>query len=161
MRPMQYMLVLVLVLLTATVYFVTRPDPEYRVGSTLPDVPIAQEKSTDPAPETADSEEEQRRAAMQAEFEALKTARRNLESRLNRLKVVLYGVALPAEERNTINATMKNGYRLLKNKKLLGAYRSVEEIDEEILKTEFTYQQIVELEQMVREMKKNQQESTR
>ena len=147
---MQYMLVLVLVLLAATVYFVTRPDPEYRVGSTLPDVPIAQEKSTDPAPETADSEEEQRRAAMQAEFEALKTARRNLESRLNRLKVVLYGVELPAGERNAINATMKNGYRLLKIKKLLGAYSDLQSISDELQQVEFVKEKLQVIEDKYR-----------
>ena len=149
---MKYMLALVIVLVAATVYFVTRPDPEYRVGSTLEEVPI-ERAEPDPVAtpaEPADGVEDERLAAMQAEFEALKKARRNLESRLNRLKVVLYGIELPAEERNAISESMKNGYRLLKNKKLLGAYSELQAITDELRQVEYVKDELQVIEDKYR-----------
>ena len=91
---------------------------------------------------------------MQAEFEALQSARRNLESRLNRLKVVLYGVEVPAEERNAINEMMKNGYRLLKNKKLLGAYSDPQSISDELQQVEFVKQKLLVIEDKYRALRR-------
>ena len=94
---------------------------------------------------------------MHAEFELLKTARRNLESRLNRLKVVLFGMEIPAEERRQINETMKDGYRLLKNKKLLGAYSDLQSITDELQQVEFVKGKLQVYEEKYRALRRSEQ----
>ena len=74
---------------------------------------------------------------MEAEFEKLKLARRNLESRLSRLKAIMWGKKISREEGDAINEQMKNGYALLKYQKLMGAYTDAEQISVELARIEF------------------------
>jgi hypothetical protein len=148
-KALKYILVITLLLITATVYFISRPEPVYEVVNIKKETETVAEPET-PAvdPETAKIAE--RRVMMEAEFEKLKVARRNLESRLNRLKAVMWGTELGREEAAAINEQMKNGYALLKHQKLVGAYSSVEQISDELARVEFINDYLREIEEKQR-----------
>lgn len=161
---MKYILAIVLLLLAATVYFISRPQPVYEVGKETAATPPASEAAPVEAAETAAETEsasekaadEERVAAMKAEFEKLEKARHNLERRLSRLKAVLYGVEVAPEERNIITDKMKTGYGLLKNKKMLALYESPEAISEELAQVEYISNYLEEVEQTYREKRRQQ-----
>lgn len=151
---MKYILGIVLALIAATVFFILRPQPDFEVGkdSAIP------ESAQVPAPATEQQDEQDeeakritaRRLAMEAEFKKLEKARRNLESRLNRLKAVFWGEELPREQAEAINREMKNGYMLLKNKKLMGAYANAAQISHELSRIEFVDNYLREVEEQYR-----------
>lgn len=136
---MKYILGIVLCLIIATVYFITRPEPVFEAGKETVVPQTKQEPVLDSSlvNEENASKENARRAAMEAEYTKLEKARRNLESRLNRLKAIFWGVKVPKEEYETISTQMKNGYKLLKDKKLMGAYTDVSAISNELSRVEF------------------------
>ena len=147
---MKYILAMVCVLIVATVIFILRPQPTYEAGKTIP-VP---ETITTPADNVAEAEQkardEQRRAAMQAEYDNLARARRDLDQKLNTLKVVLWDLKLPREESDAITETMKNSYAMLKSPRMLGAYSSVEEISTELAHIKYLYAQLQQIEDKYR-----------
>ncbi len=145
---MKYILVITLFLIAATVYFVTRPQPEFEVTGVSKVTETVEEQESEIDSETARIAE--RRAIMEAEFEKLKVARRNLESRLNRLKAIMWGTELGREEAEAINEQMKNGYALLKHQKLMGAYTGVEQISDELARVEFINNYLREIEEKQR-----------
>ena len=138
-----------LLLIAVTIYFITRPQPEFEVGN----VGIV----TESVEETGEAEfdpkaamDAERRAVMAAEFEKLKVARRNLESRLNRFKAIMWGQKDSREDVNEINEQMKNGYALLKYQKLMGAYSDVDQISDELARIEFINNSLREIEDRYR-----------
>ena len=153
---MKYFLAIVLILVATTAYFIFRPEETFvvenvEVVENNKDMQIGEAMAPTP------SDEDQRYLAIQQKYQRLEKSRRNLEQRLSRMKAVLWGMEFSPEQGRSITEQLQSGYALLKNRKLLGAYRSEEEIDEDLLKVEFIYQQIKETEQMVREMKESQQ----
>ena len=87
---------------------------------------------------------------MQAEFDQLAKARRDIDQKLNKLKVVLWDLKLPKAESDAITETMKNSYAMLKNPRLLGAYSGVEEISTELARVKYLYAQLQEIEDKYR-----------
>ena len=104
-------------------------------------------------PDQATEALEQKREAMAAEFEKLKKARRNLEAHLSRLKAILWGVEMPKAESDAISNEMKNGYLLLKNKKLMGAYADVAAITDEYDRVEYLNDYLKKIEEKYREQR--------
>jgi len=146
---LKYILLITLLLIAATVFFVTRPQPEFEmvnISKVTGSAEEAEEIVIDP--ETVRIAE--RRAVMEAEFEKLKVARRNLESRLNRLKAIMWGTEVSREEGEAINEQMKNGFALLKHQKLMGAYTGVEQISDELARVEFINNYLREIEERQR-----------
>ena len=150
---LKYILAVVVALIIGTVYFITRPQPAFVAGkSSVPVTPIPV------APESEQVEQtnpeimalEARREAMSVAFEELKKARRNLESRLARMKAVAWGVELPKAEADVINEQMKQGYALLKNQRLMGAYSNAEEISNERASIEFINENLKTVEERFR-----------
>lgn len=136
---MKYILGIVLLLIVATVYFITRSQPEFKVDVTTA---VPQTTDTKTAEQAVQQDQEamamqQKRQAMETEFEKLEKARRDLESRLARLKAILWGVEMPKEKSDAITSEMKDGYLLLKNKKLMGAYPDVAAITDEYNRVEY------------------------
>ena len=150
---MKYILGIVLLLILATVYFITRPQPEFKVDVTTA-VPQTADKKT--AEEDVRQEQEalamqQKRQAMETEFEKLEKARRDLDSRLARLKAILWGKEMPKEKSDAITSEMKDGYLLLKNKKLMGAYPDVAAITDEYNRIEYINDYLRKVEEDFRE----------
>ncbi len=147
---MKYILGIVVILIIGTLFFVLRPEPTYEAGqSTVTEKAIEVEEQVSPE----QVEEDLRRQQMEETYAKLEKARRNLERRLSRVKALLWNLKLPAAESAAIQEQMKNGYALLKNKKLLGAFFSYDDLKTELERVEFAYNNIVALDEKIREIK--------
>ncbi len=146
---MKYVLLIVLVLMIATVAFVFGwfgSDSKNVVVS----VPVAETQTVNEAADENELAEEERYAAILAEYKKLEKARRNLDRKLARIKGVMWNVKLPAEQAEEIVSKIRKGYGLLKSKKLLGAFTGLESISDELARVEYAYQ---ELEGVIEEIK--------
>lgn len=94
--------------------------------------------------------EDERYAAILAEYKKLEKARRNLDRRLARIKAVMWNVELPAEQAEEIVSKIRKGYELLKTKKLLGAFSGLQSISDELARVEYAHEN---LEGLVEEIK--------
>ena len=92
------------------------------------------------------------RQEKEAVFEKLEKARRNLDRSLARLKSALWNVRLPPEEAEAINRDMMSAYSLLRNKKLLGAFKSLEQLQDELTSVEHYHERA---KQIIEEVKKH------
>lgn len=146
---MKYVLFIVLALVIGTLAFVFGwfgiDSKTVVVSTTVVETEIAE----DPGNEEMIAEEE-RYAAIMAKYKKLEKARRNLDRRLARIKGVMWNVELPAEQAEEIVNKVRNGYALLKSKKLLGAFSGLESINDELARVEYAYK---ELEGVVEEIK--------
>ncbi len=146
---MKYVLLIVLALMIATVAFVFGwfgSDSKNVVVS----VPIAETQTVNEAADENELAEEERYAAILAEYKKLEKARRNLDRKLARIKGVMWNVKLPAEQAEEIVSKVRRGYALLKSKKLLGAFSGLESISDELARVEYAYQN---LEGVIEELK--------
>ncbi len=146
---MKYVLLIVLALMIVTVAFVFGwfgSDSKNIVVN----VPVVETETVDQAMVENELAEEERYAAILAEYKKLEKARRNLDRRLARIKGVMWNVELPADQAEEIVSKVRKGYALLKTKKLLGAFSGLESISEELARVEYTNQ---ELEGVIEEIK--------
>jgi len=146
---MKYVLLIVLALMIATVAFVFGwfgSDSKNVVIS----VPVVETEIENQAVDKQELAEEERYAAILAEYKKLEKARRNLDRRLARIKGVMWNVELPADQAEEIVSKVRKGYALLKSKKLLGAFSGLESISDELARVEYAYQ---ELEGVIEEIK--------
>lgn len=147
---MKYILGIVFIMIVATLIFIFRPQSTPvagKPGSVSEEITPPVEET---APERNQAEADLRRAAMQAEYDELAHARRDLEQKLNKLKVVLWDIKLPRAESDTVTETMQNSYAMLKNPKMLGAYSGVEEISTERARVKYLYAQLQQIEDKYR-----------
>ena len=146
---MKYVLLIVLALMIATVAFVFGwfgSDSK----NVVVNVPVVETEIVNQAMDENELAEEERYAAILAEYKKLEKARRNLDRRLARIKGVMWNVKLPADQAEEIVSKVRKGYALLKTKKLLGAFSGLESISEELARVEYTNQ---ELEGVIEEIK--------
>lgn len=146
---MKYVLLIVLALMIATVAFVFGwfgSDSKNVVVS----VPVVETQTVDEEMDENEIAEEERYAAILAEYKKLEKARRNLDRRLARIKGVMWNVELPADQAEEMVGKVRKGYALLKSKKLLGAFFGLESISDELARVEYVYQ---DLEGVVEEIK--------
>ena len=138
---MKYVLFIVFVLILGTVAFVFGwfGSDSQTVVVTAPVV------ETEVVSEVNDEDtvaEEERYAAILAEYKKLEKARRNLDRRLARIKAVMWNVQLPAGQAEEIVSKIRKGYELLKTKKLLGAFFGLQSISDELARVEYAYQNL-------------------
>ena len=157
---LKYILGIVLILIIATVIFVTGPKKIYETGKPEMVPEVTQQQTSEDTEHgekniSQKSPEDERRAAMQAEYDKLAKARKKLEQRLNRLKVELWDIKLPKEEGDKITEQLKNAYVLLKNPKMLGAFSGGSEISDELSRVEFAYNDLESVEKIAH-VQKNQ-----
>ena len=146
---MKYVLLIVLTLMIATVAFVFGwfgSDSKNVVVS----VPVVETQTVDEEMDENEIAEEERYAAILAEYKKLEKARRNLDRRLARIKGVMWNVELPADQAEEMVSKVRKGYALLKSKKLLGAFFGLESISDELARVDYVYQ---DLEGVVKEIK--------
>lgn len=146
---MKYVLFIVFLLILGTMAFVFGwfgSDSQTVVVKT----PVAETEVMNNVNDEDNDEEEERYAAIQAEYKKLEKARRNLDRRLARIKAVMWNVQLPAEQAEVIVSRMRKGYELLKTKKLLGAFSGIQSVSDELASVEYAYQN---LEGIVEEVK--------
>ncbi len=143
---MKYVLLIVFALILGTMAFVFGwfgSDSQTVVVK----VPVVENEVVNE--EDTDAEEE-RYAAILAEYKKLEKARRNLDRRLARIKAVMWNVELPAEQAEEIVRKIRKGYELLKTKKLLGAFSGLQSISDELARVEYAHEN---LEGVVEEIK--------
>ena len=85
-------------------------------------------------PGPAQTPEQKRREAMRAEYDRLEQAREGVRKQLGILKSRLWKLRVPPDRSRAIQEQMRQGYALLKNPPLLGAFSSADEIAGEIEK---------------------------
>ena len=95
---------------------------------------------------TATPEEEKRIEAMLAEYAELKKARDALRRQLGKLKARLWNLRLPADQARTVRERMQQGYAILKNPPMLGAFHDVEEVRRELAKVQGASNRLEEIE---------------
>ncbi len=89
-------------------------------------------RHTEPGP--ARTAEQKRREAMRTEYDRLEQARDGVRKQLGILKSRLWKLRVPPDRSRAIQEQMRQGYALLKNPPLLGAFSSADEIAREIEK---------------------------
>lgn len=149
---MKYILAIVLLLIFGTLVFIFSPDKTFEAGKREIVPGTVQDEANEI--ELPASAEDVRYEAMQMEYEKLEKSRRNMDRKLARLKAILWDVKLPAEQAAEIKKEMQNGYALLKNKKMLGAYFELSQIVTENEQINFVYNNLEIIEQRLRELKK-------
>ncbi len=149
---MKYILFIVLVLIIGTLVFIFSPEKTFEAGKRE----VAPEKVEEEIVEIEQpvSAEDERYTVMKMEYEKLEKARRNLDRKLARLKAILWDVKLPADQAAEIKKEMQNGYALLKNKKMLGAYFELSQIVTENEQINFVYNNLAGIEERMRALKK-------
>jgi hypothetical protein len=146
---MKYVLLIVFVLIIGTIAFVFG----WFGGDSQTVIVKAPVVETEVVNEVNDEDtvaEEERYAAILAEYKKLEKARRNLDRRLARIKAVMWNVELPAEQAKEIVSKIRKGYGLLKTKKLLGAFSGLQSISDELARVEYAHEN---LEGVVEEIK--------
>lgn len=153
---MKYVLLIVFALILGTMVFVFGwfgSDQPIEVVTT----PVLEtELETEHVSELMDEEsvaEEERYAAITAEYKKLEKARRNLDRRLAHIKAVMWNVELPAEQAEEIVGKIRKGYELLKTKKLLGAFSGLQSVSDELARVEFAYQNLEGIEEEIKAAK--------
>lgn len=111
-----------------------------------------QANTADQQPESQ-SEADRRFAEKQATYEQLEKARRDLDRRLARMKMSLWKVELPKEQAEPMSEELMSAARLLQRPKLMGAFRSLEEIHQELVRVEYAKERVRELRLQVEAMK--------
>lgn len=146
---MKYVLLIVFVLIIGTIAFVFG----WFGGDSQTVIVKAPVVETEVVNEVNDEDtvaEEERYAAILAEYKKLEKARRNLDRRLARIKAVMWNVELPAEQAKEIVGKIRKGYELLKTKKLLGAFSGLQSISDELARVVYAHEN---LEGVVEEIK--------
>ncbi len=135
---MKYILLIVLALIVGTMAFVFGwfgIDEQTVVITT----PVVESEAINATEEAAKAAENERYEAIQAEYKKLEKARRNLDRRLAHIKAIMWGVTLPPEQGEDVVSKIRKGYELLKTKKLLGAFSSLQDISDELAQVEYAH----------------------
>ena len=150
---------LIALVIVLCVYFFTPRD--YLEDNERSDIQTAQESSTE---NTSDNTASGAQPPMPAEellrqqkidtFKKLEKARRNLDRSVSRLKALLWDVKLPKDEAEAMNKELLSAHSLLKNKKLLGAFTSLQEIQDELTQVEYSHNKAKEYIQQMRALTK-------
>lgn len=111
-------------------------------GESMSRVPVVKTPIVDEVADDNEMLEEQRYVAIYAEYKKLEKARRDLDRRLAHIKGIMWGVELPVAQAEDIVRKVRRGYELLKMKKLLGAFSSLESIRDERVRVEYAYQNL-------------------
>ena len=90
------------------------------------------------------SEEDLLYQKKQDTYADLEKARRNLDRVVARIKAYSWNKRIPKEKAEAINSELLNAHGLLKNKKLLGAFKDLESIENELNKVQYSYSEIKE-----------------
>ncbi|MDX1518807.1 MAG: hypothetical protein R3318_01710 [Gammaproteobacteria bacterium] len=153
---MPYVIVAAILAIVAGAYFFlagpgeteltsTEPVPAETTVTAQPEPPVEDAESAGTAPEPPQSDKDLRFAEKKAIYEELEKARRDLGRRLARVKMSLWNVRLPKEEANKMSEQLMNAARLIQRPKLMGAFRNLEEMKDELTRVEYAKERVEEL----------------
>lgn len=98
---------------------------------------VVEEQEDVPVPKLKAASDDKKIALMKAEYEILDKSRKKLKQRLARLKHEMWGLKFPPEKAKQMSDIMLNAHKLIKNPDMLGAFSSVEGIQDETAKVSF------------------------
>ncbi len=101
------------------------------------------------------STDDEKIVRMTAKYEELEKNRKKLKRRLARIKHEIWGLEFPTEQAKEMNRILLNATKLIKNPDMLGAFSSVDGIQDEITKINFAHKTLDQVSEMIEENKKN------
>lgn len=90
---------------------------------------------------------------MTSEYEILEKERKQLKRRLARLKHDMWGLKFAREDAKQMSEIMLNATKLIKNPDMLGAFHSIEGIQDEITKIKFAEKSLEQIDAMIEQNK--------
>lgn len=124
----------------------------------ISETPAVEEASSSLALNTPSDDEKVKQ--MTAEYQTLEKERKNLKRRLARLKHEMWGLKFAPEDAKQMSEIMLNGYKLIKNPDMLGAFSSVKGIQDEIAKIKFAEKSLEQIDRMISEKTKSSKASS-
>ena len=139
---------IIVIAIIIAVYFLFAPSPVDNQRSRKSSEVKQTLELTKPRAET-DTEQQKAEAQkarlqrMQAEYAILEQERKKLQNQINDIRSRLFDLNLPAAQANDLNQKMIRAYLLLQNPPMLGAFKDVAGIDDEIDKVKNAQQNMV------------------
>ncbi len=87
-------------------------------------------------------------------YKELEKSRRNLDRSLSRLKAFSWNVKLPREQADKINTELLSAYGLLQHQKLMGAFTSLEAMEDELKKVNYSHNKAKEIIEQIKDLPK-------
>ena len=103
--------------------------------------------------DTDSVEIDDRTERMTAAYEVLENKRKYLKKRLSRLKHDMWGLKFKPEVAKQINEIIINAVNLNKNPAMLGAFTSVEDIQNEVAKVDFAHKSLDQVNDLIQKQK--------
>ncbi len=133
----RFLLLLVIVVVAVALAFISLPEDPGRMEkpAPIPETPITADKDEDETTEqqsAVETERDARLAAMKELYADLERERRNLRQRLNKVRYYLAEAKLPDTRAEKVQEELDSANRLLINPPLLGAFRGVDGIQQEL-----------------------------
>jgi len=152
---------IIIIAVIVAVYFLFAPSPvdeqrtreKSEVKQTLELTAPGQTGEADTAQGAGGDQDADRVARMRAEYDVLVEERRKLQNQINEVRARLFDVKLPAQEAEKLNKEMMRAYVLLRNPPMLGAFRDVNGIDDELAKVRAAQEDVTEVGKRVEEVK--------
>ncbi|MCG8379716.1 MAG: hypothetical protein MI865_09615 [Proteobacteria bacterium] len=101
------------------------------------------------------STDDEKIVRMTAKYEELEKNRKKLKRRLARIRHEIWGLEFPTEQAKEMKGILLNATKLIKNPDMLGAFSSVDGIQDEITKINFAHKTLDQVSAMIEENKKN------
>lgn len=133
----RFLLLLVIVVVAVVLAFMSLPEDPGRMETPapIPETPITADKDEEETTEqqsAVETERDARLAAMKELYADLERERRNLRQRLNKVRYYLAGAELADTRVEKVQEELDSANRLLINPPLLGAFRGVDGIQQEL-----------------------------
>lgn len=133
----RFLLLLVIVVVAVALAFISLPEDPGRMETPapIPETPITADKDEDETTEqqsAVETERDARLAAMKELYADLERERRNLRQRLNKVRYYLAEADLADTRAEKVQEELDSANRLLINPPLLGAFRGVDGIQQEL-----------------------------
>lgn len=131
----RFMLLLVIVVVAVVLAFMSLPEDPGRMETPapIPETPITADKDKTTEQQSAvETERDARLAAMKELYADLERERRNLRQRLNKVRYYLAEADLADTRAEKVQEELDSANRLLINPPLLGAFRGVDGIQQEL-----------------------------
>ncbi len=127
---------------------------EIEISNIKQDIAVVEAKSASDKSSADESESEDLSYQQKVDtYQQLEKSRRNLDRVVARIKALSWKKNLPREKAEAINKELLNAHGLLKNKKLLGAFKDLEAIQDELNKVQYSHGQISDYVKYIKSLK--------
>lgn len=157
MKAMVGLVIAILVIFTINLFWpfnsidVSNRSLNEDIKATSVDSELAEVENIDSSLQLNAPSDDEKVKLMTAEFEDLEQERKKLKRRLSRLKHEMWGLKFTPEKAKKMNEIMMAAHKLIKNPDMLGAFSSVEEIQDEFAKIQFADKSIDQVSTMIEE----------